>query len=154
MTFSNTANLMLPSTQDTSIGVVCGRTEKRKVDSDNFHHHVLCFNRLRIALLLPKQCTFVLGHGLVCPWENRHTSFPSNNHNRHTVHHKLCEKGASVQADALSLHNLDEPVLHTIPKDAVLNPLRATYPYAISSTLKHVQASPVAVPQESNPYSL
>ena len=120
---------MLPSTQDISIGVVCGRTEERKVDSDNLHHHVPCFNVLHTTPLLSKQRTFVLGHGLVCLWKNHHTSFPSNNHNRHTVHHKLCEKGASVQADNLSLHNLNEPILHTIPKDAVLNPLRATSRY-------------------------
>ena len=46
-----------------------------------------------------------------------------------TLFTKLCEKGASVQADNLSLHNLNEPILHTIPKDAVLNLLRATSRY-------------------------
>ena len=97
------------------------------MDSHSLHHTILC---ITILFLLPLRhwsvvTTFVAGNGVVLLLENRHSSFHSNNHDGRTVHHKLLEKGAGLQADNPPIHPIDGSILPTIPQNSIHDPINA-----------------------------
>ncbi len=59
---------------------------------------------------------------MVLPFENRHTSFPGNDHDGRTVHCKLFEKGVGIRADNPPIHPFDGRIL---PKNSIHNSINA-----------------------------